>query len=66
MSFFFFLFFFGRSAAQGILVSRPGPGIELVPPAVEARCLNHWTAREVPKAHVFNLPYLNGNPLLCS
>ena len=26
----------------------PQPGIEPVPPAVEARCLNHWTAREVP------------------
>ena len=24
------------------------PGIEPVPPAVEARSLNHWTAREVP------------------
>ena len=23
-------------------------GIEPVPPAVEARSLNHWTAREVP------------------
>ena len=26
----------------------PCPGIEPVPPAVEACCLNHWTAREVP------------------
>ena len=26
----------------------PQPGIEPVPPAVEARSLNHWTAREVP------------------
>ena len=24
------------------------PGIEPVPPAVEAQSLNHWTAREVP------------------
>ena len=33
-------------AACRILV--PQPGIEPVPPAVEARSLNHWTAREVP------------------
>ena len=32
--------------AHGILVSRPG--IEPVPPALAARNLNHWTAREVP------------------
>ena len=32
--------------ACGILV--PRPGIELVPPAVEAWSANHWTAREVP------------------
>ena len=25
------------------------PGIEPVPLAVEARSLNHWTAREVPE-----------------
>ena len=31
--------------ADGILV--PGPGIEPVPPALEAWSLNHWTAREV-------------------
>ena len=32
--------------ACGILV--PEPGIESVPPAVEAQSLNHWTATEVP------------------
>ena len=32
--------------AYGILV--PQPGIEPVPPALEAWILNHWTAREVP------------------
>ena len=31
----------------GILA--PQPGIELVPPALAARSLNHWTAREVPR-----------------
>ena len=40
------LFFWPRRAACRILV--PRPGIEPVAPAVEARSLNHWTAREVP------------------
>ena len=40
------VFFFGRCAACGILV--PQPGIEPVPPAVEPRSLNCWTAREAP------------------
>ena len=44
--FFGFGGFFGCAAACGILV--PQPGIEPVPYAVEARNLNHWTAREVP------------------
>ena len=30
--------------AHGILI--PQPGIEPMPPAVEAQSLNHWTARE--------------------
>ena len=37
---------FGHTA-HGILV--PQPGIEPVPPALEARSLTHWTTREVPK-----------------
>ena len=37
--------FFGFRAC-GILV--PWPGIEPMPPAVDAQSLNHWTAREVP------------------
>ena len=43
--FYVFYLFFGH-AAFGILV--PRPGIEPVPPALEAWSLNHWTAREVP------------------
>ena len=43
--FFNFYLFFGR-AACGILVAQTG--IEPAPPALEARSLNHWTAREVP------------------
>ena len=35
--------------AYGILV--PQPGIELAPPVLEVRSLNHWTTREVPWAH---------------
>ena len=41
-----FFFFFGCAAACRILV--PQPGIEPVPPAVEAWSPNHWTTREVP------------------
>ena len=44
----FFFTFFGSGphyAACGILV--PLPGIELMPPAVEAQSLNHWATREV-------------------
>ena len=37
--------FFGRCAACGILA--PQPGIEPMPPAVEAWSPNHWTAGEV-------------------
>ena len=29
-------------------LSVPQPGIELMPPAVEAQSLNHWTAKEIP------------------
>ena len=43
---FVFVFFWPPRAAHGMLV--PRPGIELVPPAVEAQSPNHWTAREVP------------------
>ena len=48
-TFLLFLFFlhFGRAPwHMGILV--PRPGVEPLPPAVEAQSLNHWTAREVP------------------
>ena len=44
-SFFIFIFWPHRTAHR-ILV--PRPGIEPVPPALEAQSLNQWTAREVP------------------
>ena len=45
--------FWPHWAACGILV--PWPGIEPVPPAVEAWSLiNHWTAREVPFLFCFD------------
>ena len=54
------LFFF-LAVGCGILVPRPGPGIEPVPPAVEVGSLNHWADREVPRClfiHVVtNSPY---------
>ena len=37
--------------ACGILV--PRPGIEPVPPAVEAQSLNHWTTREILKIYIY-------------
>ena len=42
-----FKIFWPCRAACGILV--PWPGMEPVPPAVEARSPNHWTIREVPE-----------------
>ena len=41
----FFPNFWPQHAAWDILVSQPG--IKPVPSAVEAKCLNYWTAREV-------------------
>ena len=40
--------------AYGILVL--WPGIDSVPPAVEAQSLNHWTTREVPQLRSFTCP----------
>ena len=45
-SFMTFFFFFGRHMSFRTLV--PPPGIEQVPPTVEAQSPNHWTAREFP------------------
>ena len=41
-------FFFCHIEAFWILF--PQPGMESVPPTVEAQSLNHWTAREFPLA----------------
>ena len=43
---------FAMPWACGILV--PQPGVERVPPEVEAWSLSHWTAREVPVNVCFN------------
>ena len=48
--------------ACGILV--PWPGIEPVPPALEAWSLNHWTTREVPVLQETPLNFLLLAPLL--
>ena len=45
------LLFWGCCVACGILV--PQPGIQPVPPAVEAWSPNHWTAREAPHSCSF-------------
>jgi len=44
--FFSFLTFCPRYIASGIFV--PWPGIEPMPPALEARSLSHWIAKEDP------------------
>ena len=50
--FFFFLLPHPPPPSCGILV--PPPGIELAPPALEARRLNHWTSRKVPKDDILH------------
>ena len=45
--FFSFFFFLWPCHVEGGILA-PRPGIEPVPPAVEAWSPNHWTAREVP------------------
>ena len=47
-----FFFFLPCFEACGILV--PWPGIEFMPPAVEARSPNHWTTREFPGVSSFD------------
>ena len=47
----FSFFFWPHHMVGGILV--PWPGIELVPPAVEAQSPNHWTTREFPSIFIF-------------
>ena len=44
LSFFFFFFWLCCVACR---ILAPRPGLEPTPPALEARSLNHWTAREV-------------------
>ena len=46
----YFLSFWPHHAACGILV--PRPGIEHVPPEVEAWSLNHWTTWETPNSSI--------------
>ena len=49
-AFFFFFFNFLGCAARHVGSLVPQPGIEPMPLALEARSLNHWTAREIRKA----------------
>ena len=44
----FFMACFGFVLALSCWNLIPRPGVESVPPAVEARSLNQWTARDVP------------------
>ena len=42
-----FFFVFAMLCGMWDLSSRPS--VELVPPAMDAQSLNHWTIREVPR-----------------
>ena len=48
------LFFFFGHTMQHAGVLFPRPGMEPVPPALEAQILNHWTTREVLKKSLLN------------
>ena len=41
-------FFFSRPCHAAYRILVPRPGMESMPPAVEAQSLNHWPAEEVP------------------
>ena len=45
--------FFFLAAPHGLWDLSSQPGIEPVPPAVEAQSPNHWTAREFPEVEAF-------------
>ena len=61
----FYYYHFGgpHHAACRILV--PRPGIEPMPPAVEAGSLSHWTAREVPQMLIFKNRAMGGVDTPC-
>ena len=50
---FFFLFFSFGHTMQHVGISVPQPGLEPMPPAVEAWSPNHWTTREFPDISSF-------------
>ena len=50
------LFIWQHCESCWILV--PWPGIEPVPPAVEAQSLNHWTTREIPRSIFLSISHL--------
>ena len=49
LTYYSFLIFWSHHMACRILV--PWPGIEPMPPVLEAQSLNNWTTREVPLYH---------------
>ena len=54
VGFFFFFFSFWPCHASCWILA-PQSEVELVPPALEAQSLNHWTAREVLVAGFLNI-----------
>ena len=55
----FFFLIYAHHEACGILV--PQPGVEPMPPAVEAWSLSHWTTREVLHTHTNDVACLVKN-----
>ena len=62
LNLFIYLFIFGH-VTQACEILVPQPGIEPLPPAVEAQSPNHWTAREVPIFLTLSLVLCKCSPL---
>ena len=52
-----YVFFFPRLCQEAWGISVPRPGIKPKPSALEASCLNHWTAKKIPLLSLSSLLY---------
>ena len=52
-----YVFFFPRLCQEAWGISVPRPGIKPKPSAMEASCLNHWTAKKIPLLSLSSLLY---------
>ena len=60
---FIYLFTWPHHEECRILV--PWPGIEPLPPVLEAQSLNHWTTKEVPRTSILDYTQLRNKHLMC-